>query len=129
MENIFKPAGYNAVSPYLIIDGAQKMIDLLTQIFEAQVTRRFDRSDGSIMHAEVKIDDSVIMISDATEQNSANQMLLHVYVPDVDDTYRKAIAMGCQPAEEPQEREGDPDRRGMFKDFAGNMWAIGTQVN
>ena len=63
----YKPAGYNSLSPYLIVNGAQKMIDLLKQVFGARDLRRYDHPDGTIMHAEVQIDDSVIMIADASE--------------------------------------------------------------
>ncbi len=124
----YKPAGYNSLSPYLIVNGAQKMIDLLKQVFGARDLRRYDNPDGTIMHAEVQIDDSVIMIADASEAYPSNKLLLHVYVPDVDAVFKKAIAAGCSPTETPNEREGDPDRRGSFTDFSGNLWAVGTQL-
>jgi uncharacterized glyoxalase superfamily protein PhnB len=127
MENNFKPEGYNSVSPYLIVNGAQKMIDLLKKIFNAEELRRYDRADGSIMHAEIRIDDSVVMIADASEQYSQNNSLLHVYLKDVDDAYERAINAGCKPFQEPKTQEGDPDRRGTFIDFAGNMWSVSTQ--
>jgi PhnB protein len=127
MKKEFKPAGYNSASPYFIVDGAQRMVDLLKNIFDAEELRRYDNKDGSIMHTELKIDDSVIMLGDASEQYPANQLTMHVYVPDVHLTFRKALAAGCEPVEAPVNKEGDPDVRGMFKDFAGNYWAVGTQ--
>ncbi len=60
MGQNFKPSGYNSVSPYLVVKGAQEMMDLLTKIFDAKELRRYDLPDGSIMHAEVQLDDSVI---------------------------------------------------------------------
>jgi uncharacterized glyoxalase superfamily protein PhnB len=60
MSKEYKPTGYNSVSPYLVVKGAQKLIDLLKQIFNAKELRRYDMPDGTIMHAEVQIDDSVI---------------------------------------------------------------------
>nr|HMU05945.1 hypothetical protein [Saprospiraceae bacterium] len=66
MNADFKPAGYNSASPYFIVDEAQKLIDFLVYVFDAKQLRRYDRNDGSIMHAELKIDDSVIMLSNAT---------------------------------------------------------------
>ena len=128
MENQFKPSGYNSVSPYFIVDGAQKLIDMLARIFNAKEVRRYDTPNGTIMHAEVQIDDSIVMIADSSEQYPANKLLLHVYVRDVDDVFNQAISTGCEPVELPVQKEGDPDRRGSFKDFAGNVWAIGTQV-
>lgn len=124
----FKPEGYNSVSPYLIVDGAQRMIDLLRDIFDATVTRRYDLPNGKIMHCEVRVDDSIIMIADSTEHYPPNKLLLHVYVSDVDRVYEKAIDRGCKAIEAPKQKEGDPDRRGMFEDFSGNTWAVGTQL-
>jgi len=127
MNKPFKPQGYNSVSPYFIVNGAQKLADLLKVIFNAVEKRRFDKPDGSVMHMEMQIDDSIIMMGDASEQWPANTLIMHVYVQDVEDTFKKAIQAGCESIEEPKSREGDPDIRGTFKDFAGNMWSIGTQ--
>jgi len=123
----FKPTNYNAVSPYFMVDGATKMIELLTALFGAKVLRRYDKPDGKIMHVEVQIDDSVIMMSDATPQYPANHYWMHVYVPDVDATFRQAVALGCEIVDMPKTKDNDPDRRGTFKDFAGNMWSVATQ--
>jgi uncharacterized glyoxalase superfamily protein PhnB len=128
MEKQYKPVGYNSVSPYFIADGAQKLVDFLKQLFHAVEIRRFDRPDGKIMHTELKIDDSIIMLSDSTENYPAITLIMHVYVPKVDETYQKAISLGCISLEAPQESTGDPDRRATFKDFAGNIWSVGTQV-
>ena len=127
MNKQYKPEGYNSVSPYMVIGGAQKMIDLLKQIFNGQELRKYNKPDGSIMHAEVRIDDSVIMIGDSTDQYPPNKHLLHVYVPDVMKTFDLAIKEGCDPIEKPVQKEGNPDLRGSFRDFAGNEWALSTQ--
>ena len=122
-----KPEGYSSVSPYLVVDGAQRVIDFLKQTFGATELRRFDKPDGSIMHAEVRIDDTVIMLADGGEAWPAFPAFIHVYVPDVDATYRRALAAGGVSVQEPQQR-GDPDRRGGVKDPAGNTWWMATQV-
>ena len=127
MEKQFKPTGYNSVSPYFIVDGAQQLINMLAKIFDAKELRRYEMPSGKIMHVEVKIDDSVIMIADSSEEYPANKFLMHVYVQNVDEVFNKAISLGCESVELPTQKEGDPDRRGSFKDFAGNTWAIGTQ--
>lgn len=129
MKNQFKPNGYNSVSPYYVVDGAKKLIDLLVKIFDAQQLRNYETPEGKIMHAELKIDDSVLMFGDSSDKFPPNKLLTHVYVPDVDGIFKKAIDLGCEPLEKPKERENDPDRRGSFKDFAGNVWSIGMQVN
>ena len=129
MSTSFKPSGYNSVSPYLVVDGAQRMIDLLKGIFQAAELRRYDGPNGTIMHVEVRIDDSVIMLSDASPAYPANEFLLHVYVQDVHSTFKKAVDLGCEVIEHPVNKEGDPDTRGSFKDFSGNIWAVGTQMS
>jgi PhnB protein len=125
----FKPGGYTSVSPYFVVKGAQQLVNLIITIFEAQQLRRYDAANGTIMHVELKIDDSVIMISDSSENYPPNNLLVHIYVPSVDDVFKKAISAGCESIEVPTQREGDPDKRGMFKDFAGNVWAVGTQLS
>lgn len=100
----------------------------MTAIFDAKELRRYDRPDGTIMHAEIQIDDSVIMLGDSSDIFPPVQLILHVYVPNVDETFQKAVNAGCEIVEQPKRREGDPDRRATFKDFAGNMWSVGTQM-
>lgn len=128
MNKDFKPKGYNSVSPYFIVNGAQKLIDLMKQIFNAKELRRYDMPDGTIMHAEIQIDDSVIMLGDSSDKFPPVPLVMHVYVPNVDETFEKAIEAGCEIVEKPKEQEGDPDRRATFKDFAGNLWSVGTQL-
>nr|MBI1231916.1 VOC family protein [Cytophagales bacterium] len=127
MKHAFKPDTYNSASPYFIINGAQRLIDLLDAIFGIEVFRKYTREDQSIMHAEVRLDDSILMIGDSGESFTPNTYWMHVYVPDVQHTYVKALEAGCLPVEEPKQREGDSDVRGTFRDFAGNNWSIATQ--
>lgn len=128
MSKPFKPKNYNSVSPYFIVEGAQKFIDLMKVIFDAKELRRFEMPDGTIMHAEIQIDDSVIMLCNSSEKFPPVTLVMHVYVPNVDETFNKAINAGCEIIEQPKQREGDPDRRATFKDFAGNMWSVGSQL-
>ncbi len=124
----FKPHGYNSVSPYFVINNAQKLVDLLKAVFEAVEKRRYNHPDGTIMHLELLIDDTIIMMGEASEKFPANTQLIHVYVEDVEEIINKARNLGCEVLEEPKTREGDPDKRGTFKDFAGNFWSVGTQL-
>ncbi len=128
MDKEFKPTNYNSVSPYFIVNGAQQFIELMQDIFAAKELRRYDNPDGTIMHAEIQIDDSVIMIGDSSEKYPPVPSVMHVYVPNVDEVVQKAINAGCEIIEHPKQSEGDPDRRATFKDFAGNMWSVGTQL-
>lgn len=127
MFTIWKPEDYNSVSVYLVANNAQRVIDFLKKTFDAADLRRFDAPDGKIMHAEVRIGGTVVMIADASSAYPAFPAWLHVYVPDVDATYKKALAAGGVSVQEPTQREGDPDRRGGVKDPAGNTWWVSTQ--
>ena len=124
----YKPEGYASVSVYIMAEGAQRVIDFLKATFDARELRRHDNPDGTIMHAEVQIDDTVIMLADAGEGYPAFPVWLHVYVPDLDATYQRALQAGGVSVQEPVQK-GDPDRRGGVKDPAGNTWWIATQMN
>ena len=63
----YKPDNYNSLSPYLIVDNAQKLVDLLKVIFKATELRRFNHENGIIAHIELKLDDTIIMISNSTD--------------------------------------------------------------
>jgi PhnB protein len=128
MSDDWKPQGYSAVSVYVVADGAQRVIDFLKKAFDASALRRFDTPDGKIVHAEVRIGDSVVMIADSGGHYPAFPVWLHVYVPDVDATYKTALAAGGVPVQQPVRKEGDTDKRGGFKDPAGNTWWVATQV-
>jgi uncharacterized glyoxalase superfamily protein PhnB len=123
-----KPEGYSSVSPYLVVTGAQGVIDFLERTFGASALRRYDKADGTVMHAEVRIDDTVVMLADGGGAWPAFPSWLHVYVSDVDAVYRRALDAGGVAVQEPQQRDGDPDRRGGVKDPGGNTWWISTQV-
>lgn len=127
MNQSYKLEGYASVSVYIMAEGAQRVIDFLKATFDAKETRRYDNPDGTIMHAEVQVDDTIVMLSDASERFPAFPVWLHVYVPDVDATYQRALQAGGVSVQEPMQK-GDPDRRGGVKDPAGNTWWIATQI-
>lgn len=128
MSLTYKPEGYASVSVYIMADDAQRLIDFLTGTLDAKPLRRYERPDGTIMHAEVQIDDSVVMIAQAAPEYPAFPVWLHVYVPDVDATYQRMLAAGGESVDAPNRKQGDGDKRGGVKDFAGNIWWISTQV-
>ncbi len=127
MAGTYRPADYNNVSPYLIVDGAARTIDFLVRAFGATELRRYPAADGKVMHAEVRIGDSVIMIADGNEAWPPTGAHVHVYVPDVDETYRLALAAGATSVQEPTRKE-DEDKRGGVKDPGGTTWWIATRV-
>lgn len=127
MALVFKPAHYNSLSPYHVVRGADAYVAFLEQVFGAERLRRYTH-EGRVVHAEVRIDDTVLMLADANEQYGPNKPLTHLYVADVDETYRRALAAGCTSNGEPRTRPGDPDKRGAFTDPFGNAWSVATQT-
>lgn len=124
----YKPADYTSVSPYLIVSGAAGSIAFLQRVFGAREIRRFADADGRIMHAEVRIDDSVIMIADEVPPAwPAVPTYVHVYVTDVDATYRRALEAGATSVQEPVQKQ-DADKRGGVRDAGGTTWWIATRV-
>lgn len=127
MTNAHKPAGYSTVSPYLIVSGASATIDFLARVFGGTELRRFPAEDGGVMHAEVRIGDSVIMLADAVPDWPPIGAHVHIYVPDVDDTYRRALEAGATGVQEPVQKD-DEDKCGGVKDAGGTTWWISTRV-
>jgi PhnB protein len=128
MITSFKPKGYTTVSPYLVAKGANEVIDFMKKVFGAHELRRIDMPSGSIMHAEVQIGDTVVMIGDPGNNWPTVPCHLHVYVENVDDTYHRALEAGGISVQAPERRGQEPNRRGGVKDSAGNTWWISTQV-
>jgi uncharacterized glyoxalase superfamily protein PhnB len=124
----YKPQDYPTVSPYLIVDGAERTIDFLVEVFGAAPLRRFPAEDGKLMHAEVRVGDSVVMLGDSAEGWPPLPAHVHVYVPDVDAAFQRALEAGATAVQAPSRREGDDDRRGGVKDAGGTTWWIATKV-
>ena len=121
------PEGMHTVTPYLIVDGANELIQFIEQSFDGKTTAILKTKDGKVMHASVQIGDSQVMVADATEQYAAGANRLYLYVNDVDSTYKKAInAKGISIRELTDEFYGD--RSAGVKDAWGNEWWIATHV-
>ena len=127
MSSTYKPENYNSVSPYLVVTDADQTLKFLTEVFDAVEIRRFPTPDGRIMHSETRLDDTVLMIADSADGWPAMPAHVHVYVPDVDATYQRALKAGATSVQEPVKKE-DADKRGGVKDAGGTTWWIGTKV-
>ena len=121
------PEGYSTVTPYLIVEGAEGVLEFVKQAFAAEQRFRMDRADGTVGHAEVTIGDSVVMVAEAGEQWAAMPGGLHLYVDDCDATYARALAAGATSLQEPA-NQFYGDRSGGVRDPAGNIWWITTHV-
>jgi len=128
MSTPYKPNHYSTVSPYLIVDGASATIEFLVNVFDAVELRRFPDDAGKIRHAEVRIDDTVVMLADGVEGWPPVPSYVHVYVHDVDEVYQQALAAGAVSIQKPVQKE-DEDKRGGVKDASGTTWWIATKVD
>ena len=128
MKTQYKPTNYSTVSPYLIVNGAGATIDFLKRVFGAIELRRFPDESGKLMHAEVRIDDTVIMLADPAPPDwPPISFYVHIYVWDVDATYRKALEAGATSVQKPVKKQ-DEDKRGGVRDAGGTTWWIATKL-
>ncbi|MGI8524691.1 MAG: VOC family protein [Pseudolabrys sp.] len=122
------PEGYHTVTPYLTVRGATKIIEFLKKAFGAKLSHEpIKRPDGSIMHAQVTIGDSRIMIAEESEMAKATSSTLYLYVPNVDNVYQQAVKAGGASIMEPSDMFYG-DRSGGIKDPSGNSWFIATHM-
>jgi PhnB protein len=119
------PEGYHTVTPYLIVEKAAEVIEFMKRAFGAQVTFQMPGPDGSIGHSEIRVGDSMIMLSSAREQWKAMPTMIHLYVEDCDAVYAKAVEAGAETVM-PLADQFYGDRSGGVKDVAGNLWWIAT---
>lgn len=121
------PKGFHTVTPVLTVREAAKLIDFLKQAFDAEEVYRLDGPNGSVMHAEMKIGDSLIMVGEATDQWKPMQATVALYVRDADEWYQRALRAGATSVREPSDQFYG-DRSAGVKDFAENHWWIHTHI-
>ena len=114
------PPQYNRLMPYIIVPEAYKFIEFMKTVFNAAEQVIVPRNEGVIMHGELRIGDSVIMLADATEQFESRPAGIFIYVESVDDTYKKALVSGARPVMEPMQQPYGYTCG--FKDPFGNDW-------
>ena len=120
------PDGYHSVTPYLVVPGVAILLDFLKQAFDAQeVHPPMRRPDGSIMHAEVRVGDSVVMIGEPRGEFTSMPGSLYVYVSDTDAVYKRALQAGAISLTEPADQFYG-DRSAGVQDPVGNRWWIAT---
>jgi PhnB protein len=121
------PKGYHTVTPVLTVHGAAKLIKFLTQAFDAKETYRLPGPNGEVVHAEVKIGDSMVMVGEATDQWKPMPATIALYVEDTDAWYKRALQAGATSVREPSDQFYG-DRSAGVKDSAGNQWWIHTHI-
>lgn len=121
------PDGYHSLTPYAVVPDAETMIEFATAVLGGAVKERMDREDGSVMHAEVTIGDSVLMLSSTNDENPPFPAMLHVYIDDVDAVYDAALLKGATSLRKPEDQFYG-DRIGGVIDSQGNQWWLATHV-
>ncbi len=121
------PDGYHTVTPYLTVADAEAQIDFLKRAFGAEEKYRHSDDKGRVMHAEVRVGDSVVMIGQAREPWAPKAANLYLYVEDVDAVYKRAVSAGGKSIREPT-NQFYGDRTGGVEDSQGNSWWMGTHV-
>ena len=127
------PQGYHTATPYLAVDGAAKAIEFYKQAFGATELMRFPGPGGKIMHAEIKIGDSPIMLADEMPEMGVRgpnayggtPVGIMLYVPDVDALFKQAVAAGAKVVR-PLVDQFYGDRSGTVIDPFGHKWTLGT---
>lgn len=129
------PDGYHSVAPYLIVSNAEEAVEFYLKAFGASENMRLTMPDGSIGHAEIRIGDSIIMLSSANlemgfkspEHFGGSPVSIFLYVEDVDDFSAKAISAGATVKQAPQDMFWG-DRMAKLIDSFGYEWSIATHV-
>ncbi len=122
------PEGYQSVMPYLILKDAQKFIDFAEKVFGAEENKphRHMRDENIIMHSEITIDESTIMLADSNDQFPQRTTGLFVYVNNADKTYQRAIDNGAK--EITKLSDQTYGRSGGVEDPFGNTWWITSVI-
>jgi PhnB protein len=127
MSPVPLPEGYHSVNPYIVVDGAERLIDFLVAVFGGVEQGRSLRADGRIDHGDVRIGDSLVMLSEASQNYPARPCVHFVYVDDVDATYRAGLAAGATSIMAPTDQPWG-DRCCGFVDPFENRWWVATHL-
>jgi PhnB protein len=120
------PPGMSSVTPFLLVEDAKGLIEFMKNAFNGELTYIME-AEGKVMHATVKIGNSILMTSDVPEPYQPMPSQLYLYVEDIDAVYKKALDAGGTSLREPI-TEFYGDRSGAIKDKWGNHWWIATHV-
>ena len=114
------PDGYTSITPYLVVEGAERLIEFLVEAFGGQERLRSPMPDGSVGHAEVEIGGAIVMLADATDGFEPTHSQIRLYVEDVDGVYAQAVQAGGLSQAEPEDQFYG-DRIARVRDAFGNQ--------
>jgi PhnB protein len=131
----WQPAGYHSVTPYLAVRDSVAAVEFYKRAFGAELVMKLTMPDGKYAHAEIRIGDSHVMMSEENPDwgNKSPQTLggspasFMIYVPDADAAFKRALEAGCTQVR-PVEDQFYGDRTGTVKCPYGYQWSIGTHV-
>ena len=118
---------YRTVTPYLVVPDADGTIAFLKQAFAATEVLCHRNADGTVVHAEIQIGDSLVMLGQAGGPCKARQAAFYLWVDDVDATYRRALAAGATSESEPEDKPYGHRNAGVV-DSGGSTWWIGAPI-
>ncbi len=121
------PQGNSTVSPLLAVESIETELEFLHKAFGAEATSQVRDAAGTVIFAEVRIGDSVVMLDRGRGGNEASHSRVYVWTDNVDETYRLALESGATAAEQPVDQPYGI-REARIKDPAGNMWWIGKEM-
>jgi PhnB protein len=121
------PDGYHSVTPYLMVKGANQFIAFMATVFGAKVTEQLMQPDGKPGHTELRLGDSLIMLSEVKTDRPPTPVMLHVYVEDVDAAFARAVKAGGKVVSEPT-NQFYGDRSGGVIEPSGNTIWIATHI-
>jgi PhnB protein len=121
------PPGYHTITPYLVVKGANELIEFLKKAFDAKVKSIHYKGDNIISNAELQIGDSMIMLGEVMETYQPMPMMLYLYVENTDSLFKKAVEAGGISIMEPMDMFYG-DRSGAVKDKWDNQWWIATHI-
>ena len=117
----YQPAGYRSVAPYLVVRDVPGLVDFLVRVFGGVEVERSTLPDGTVLHAEVRIGDSIVMMGAARGESEPTRTALYVYVPDADAVHHAALAAGATSLRAPA-NQFYGDRCAGVRDPFGNDW-------
>jgi PhnB protein len=123
----YRPEGLHSVNPYLHPRRAEPLISFLKRAFNAEEVAKYASPDGVVHHAVVRVGDSVVEMGEAHEKYETMRAMFYLYVPNVDDVYKQAVAAGATSFQEPTDQFYG-DRSAGVRDAFGNTWYIATHV-
>ena len=119
-------AAYATVTPYLVVDNADALLDFVKRAFDATEQLCQRNNDGTVAHAEMRIGDSLIMVGQAGGHWAARPAALYLWVDDVDETYRRSLAAGAKSESVPEDKPYGQRMAGV--DMCGVTWWMASPL-